>query len=90
MGKNIDHGQWPKEGSRPERIVLGRDTDSGAKRSAHEQLARIEAALRRMEEGRYGLCVGCTDRLDVDQLSANPATAFCDDCLTQYEARKGC
>ena len=90
MGKSIDQGQWPKEASRSDKIVLGRHADSGKPRSAHEQLARIEAALRRIEEGRYGLCVGCSDPLDVGQLSANPATAFCDECLNQFEARKGC
>lgn len=44
------------------------------------QLARIEAALRRMDEGRFGLCLGCRAQIKVWRLSEDPTTAFCEDC----------
>lgn len=44
------------------------------------KLARIEAALRRMDEGRFGFCLGCTAEIKLMRLSEDPTTAFCEDC----------
>lgn len=47
------------------------------------QLERIRAALERHESGRYGLCCRCELDIDMDRLSADPATPFCLDCIDE-------
>ena len=43
-------------------------------------LARIEAALARMEEGRFGYCTQCCGPIPMDRLEADPAMARCPEC----------
>ncbi|HPF24392.1 MAG: hypothetical protein R3C08_10455 [Hyphomonas sp.] len=44
------------------------------------QLARIEAALDRMETGRYGFCLACAGQIGLNRLEADPAEAVCETC----------
>ena len=44
------------------------------------QLARIEAALERIEAGRYGFCLSCEGRIGLTRLEADPAEAVCETC----------
>jgi len=43
-------------------------------------LARIEAALARMEHGRFGVCTQCSGPIPMQSLEADPALARCPDC----------
>ena len=45
--------------------------------SARNELRMIEAALARMDEGEYGFCVTCGERIDEARLDLLPATPFC-------------
>lgn len=49
------------------------------------ELAQVAAALRRMEEGSYGLCQDCGEPIAERRLLALPATAFCTACQTIHE-----
>ena len=42
-----------------------------------EQLADVEGALARLENGTYGRCQECGDVIGADRLEAMPATPFC-------------
>ncbi len=44
------------------------------------ELVRIEAALARMEEDEYGVCVACGEEIDPRRLDHDPAAAVCIDC----------
>lgn len=44
------------------------------------KLARIEAALARMDKGRYGFCLTCEGRIALHRLEADPAETVCDTC----------
>lgn len=48
-------------------------------------LGEVDAALRRIEEGRFGLCETCGDPIEADRLLANPVERFCIDHLTARE-----
>jgi len=50
-------------------------------------LAEVDAALRRMELGSYGLCEVCHDPVETERLIADPLTRFCLDHLTPNEQR---
>lgn len=52
-----------------------------------EALARIVAALRRLDEGCYGACVECGIAIEPARLSALPEVATCLDCALDAEER---
>ena len=46
----------------------------------HEALEEIEEALRRFDEGTYGLCVFCGAAIRYERLEALPAARHCVSC----------
>jgi sigma-B regulation protein RsbU (phosphoserine phosphatase) len=50
-------------------------------------LAEIDATLRRIDEGSYGICETCGDPIEADRLERNPMVRFCLDHLSQRELR---
>jgi len=46
------------------------------------ELKRIDAALARMTEGDYGLCVHCGDAIAVKRLDFDPAAPLCITCAS--------
>ncbi len=50
-------------------------------------LRDIEAALSRIDEGDYGLCVECGEQIDVRRLRAHPAALRCPRCQEKLEAQ---
>jgi len=51
-----------------------------SERHRRAELARIEAALRRIDEGEYGYCLKCGEDIAPERLRANPAATVCVDC----------
>lgn len=49
-------------------------------RSADSRLIQVEAALRRIDEGTYGVCVVCGGEIEEGRLAALPAADRCIDC----------
>ena len=50
-----------------------------------EAIARIVAALRRIDEGCYGACVECGIAIEPARLAALPEAATCIDCALDAE-----
>lgn len=48
--------------------------------SGLQEIRQIEAALKRMEDGAYGLCARCGTQIAPERLDALPFTPFCRDC----------
>lgn len=48
-----------------------------------EQLAEVEHALHKFEEGTYGLCDSCGQSIDPARLEALPQATMCLDCKAQ-------
>jgi len=48
-------------------------------------LAEVDAALAKVEVGRYGLCETCNDPIENDRLETNPHCRFCLDHLDERE-----
>lgn len=51
-----------------------------AKRQYQQEIARINAALKRIDNGDYGACVACGDEISAARLAADPTIATCIDC----------
>jgi DnaK suppressor protein len=49
------------------------------------QLARIDAALGRVEDASYGYCNRCEEPIEPRRLQADPAAVMCMPCLTELE-----
>jgi DnaK suppressor protein len=47
---------------------------------ARDQIAEIDAAIGRLDEGTYGICVRCGQPVGQDRLAARPAAATCVRC----------
>jgi RNA polymerase-binding transcription factor DksA len=59
--------------------------DNLAEWYTHET-ARIDEALIRIAEGKYGLCIGCHNPIEPARLETTPEAAFCADCQKAREA----
>ena len=44
------------------------------------EIQKIDAALKRLEAGEYGLCVRCGEEIPVRRLTFDPAVTLCVDC----------
>ncbi len=52
------------------------------------ELRNIEAALQRLAEGKYGICIDCGDWIEERRLDANPEAVRCLECQRDAEHRK--
>lgn len=59
------------------------ELDSGLAEAASDRLAAIEAALRRVADGSYGICRGCRRAIDVERLRALPWATECIQCASR-------
>ena len=80
-------GLTPAESRARARLLLRRTVLSRAGRDRSEdpqsELNRIEAALRRIDEGRYGVCDECGEPIGAQVLLANPASPLCSACVAK-------
>lgn len=49
-------------------------------------IRKIQAALRRIEDGTYGICEECGEDISVPRLKARPVTRLCINCKAKQEA----
>ncbi len=64
------------------------DRDMVLRLNDHERIMvqQIQHALRRIEEGEYGICMACEDDISERRLLARPTATHCIDCMTEIEA----
>jgi DnaK suppressor protein len=51
-------------------------------------LRKVEDALKRIEEGKYGICEVCGGEIDVNRLKLRPVTTMCIKCKTEQEKKE--
>jgi len=49
------------------------------------EIPAVEEAIRRLDEGVYGICIDCDDEIGYDRLMQRPETLFCAPCLSERE-----
>jgi DnaK suppressor protein len=74
---DAEHGE-----KRTRAAVRGAEQDRDA-----AELREITAALTRMDEGRYGICVDCGTDIPLARLTVQPAATRCVACQQRYEAK---
>lgn len=50
-----------------------------------KEVARIDDALIRIAEGKYGICLACHGRIEARRLDTSPDAAFCAECQSLRE-----
>ncbi len=76
------HARKPLEANSAEQAAqLGNvEVVSALETEAVEELASIEAAMQRIENGNYGVCVSCGENISEQRLAVRPASLECVDC----------
>ena len=49
---------------------------------------KIQEALRRLEQGEYGICESCGEKIAIARLKARPVTTLCIDCKSVQEVQE--
>lgn len=57
-------------------------------RHLQNELAAVEAALERLEEGTYGRCENCGGEIGRERLEALPTATLCITCKSRREGRR--
>jgi DnaK suppressor protein len=74
-----------------DRCVISVSKESLFERSSQRRtvLGLIEAALKRIADGSFGICVGCGGEIQDQRLQALPWTQFCLRCQGELEEKIG-
>ena len=51
----------------------------------NQRLTQVQAALKRLGEGMYGICARCGNDINPERLKAIPYTTFCVNCQERFE-----
>ena len=68
-------------------VTLDREIDYTLEENSEHVLTEIEGALKRIEEGTYGVCVNCGKPIAEERLAAIPWATYCIDCKRLLEGR---
>ena len=66
-------------------ITFDRELDYTLEENEGRLLQAIDAALTRMDDGSYGVCVSCGQPIGAERLEALPWTTQCIDCKRKEE-----
>ncbi|HTQ78331.1 MAG TPA: TraR/DksA family transcriptional regulator [Burkholderiales bacterium] len=61
--------------------------ESSLMERARRELAQVEAARQRIEEGTYGECMDCGEPIGAARLEANPVALRCAACQERHERK---
>ncbi len=63
-----------------------RERDSTLEHNLIDLVDKIDQALKRMDDGTYGRCAGCTKTIPKSRLEALPWATYCLECQARFEA----
>jgi DnaK suppressor protein len=65
--------------------VFVRERDLALRSNTQDLLAQVDAAIKRIDEGSYGICARCGQKIAADRLEALPYAIYCITCQSQVE-----
>ena len=65
--------------------VFARERDLALRSNTLDLLAQVDAAIKSIDEGRYGICARCGQKIAPDRLEALPYAIYCITCQSQIE-----
>jgi DnaK suppressor protein len=93
--KDLRRDQEPASKSRPacERSLASRteevETQAGLIAMAEDKLRYLDEAFARLDSGKYGRCLICSDLISIERLMAIPFASYCVDCQKQLNRERG-
>jgi RNA polymerase-binding protein DksA len=66
-------------------VTFDRELDYSLEENEERLLEAIDAALKRMDEGAYGICSTCSQPIGDERLEALPWTTQCIECKSKEE-----
>ncbi|MBC7267060.1 MAG: TraR/DksA C4-type zinc finger protein [Coriobacteriia bacterium] len=81
-GENNYRDHMADQGS----ATFARELDKTLEENARESLARVRAALARIDAGEYGVCRRCGTEIPLERLKAVPDAELCVSCKAQEES----
>lgn len=74
----LDDGDWSI-------VDLSEDISLKQLNTHRENLLKIDEALRKLEEGTYGICEDCGEEINEERLKVMPFAIYCIDCQEKRE-----
>jgi DnaK suppressor protein len=81
------HDYGKDEGDRAN-TSLAREIDLGQKSRDRALLSAVDAALKRITEGRFGQCLNCVQEINAKRLAAIPWVRYCITCQELIDGTK--
>ena len=69
-------------------VESGRSFELRIRDRERKLLSKIDEALVRIDEGEYGDCDDCGEKIGLKRLEARPVTTLCIDCKTAQETKE--
>ncbi len=69
-------------------VDLAEDINLKQLSSHREMLLKIDTAIRKLNEGTYGVCDECGDEISEERLKIMPFAIFCRDCQEEREMKE--
>lgn len=63
--------------------IEGHDRITATRLQLKEELAAVEAALARIENGTFGVCTNCGNKIPAERLQAMPSAPLCLTCSSK-------
>jgi RNA polymerase-binding protein DksA len=68
-------------------VTLDREIDYTLEENSGQVLADIDAALKRIDDGTYGICTACGEQIGEERLEAYPWASLCIEDARKAEHR---
>ena len=68
--------------------LVDAETNASIIERAERQLAQINSALLRLDDGQYGICLDCGEEIPFERLKAIPSALYCIGCQSR-DAQEG-
>jgi phosphoserine phosphatase RsbU/P len=82
-----ENSYFLKELEQRRQLLQSASTANVTNSSLRELLNSVDAALKRLQSGTYGICEACHDTIEADRLLCDPLLRFCLDHLSSAEQR---
>lgn len=88
LSEMTDHNSNVPDPNDRATIESGRSFELRIRDRERKLLSKIDEALLRIEDGSYGMCEECDEKIGIKRLEARPVTTLCIDCKTIQETKE--
>ncbi len=87
LGRNMEEMHSPALPDINDQATLESERSFGLRIRDRERklIGKVQDAIKRMEEGAYGVCESCGEPIGLKRLQARPVTTFCINCKAEME-----